>query len=308
MVAVDPDPLLPPTKPLCAAAPLRNPSGGIGHEQPDGALPFPVEVHLSASVTPAERSQAEAFARDRQGVSLKEGRHTAATALLKALDKQPIAAAAAAAAAENVSDLPLIELPVARMGDTFAVLYSGDGGWRDLDKELAAILQREGLPVVGVDVLRYFWTRRTPEQGARDLARVIHAYRQKWGAKKVVLIGFSFGADVLPAVFNRLSAEDKASVAQMSLLGFSAITDFEVTVSGWLSHGQGDTLPALAEVRRVDAHRVQCFYGEEDEKSACVPIGGGVEVIRTQGSHHFDGDYEALAQHILKGLKSRTTP
>ena len=188
------------------------------------------------------------------------------------------------------------------------MLYSGDGGWRDLDKQLGTILQRSGLPVVGVDVLRYFWAHRTPEQGAQDLARIIDAYRQKWGAKKVVLIGFSFGADVLPALYNRLPAAAQATVVQLSLLAFAAETDFEVTVSGWLEQHRNTALPTLPEVRRIDPRQVQCFYGADDDEAACTKIGNGVELVRTAGSHHFDGDYEALARRILRGLQHRDAP
>jgi type IV secretory pathway VirJ component len=30
------------------------------------------------------------------------------------------------------------------------------------------------------------------------------------------------------------------------------------------------------------------------------------EVVRTEGGHHFDGDYDALAQRILEGARRRT--
>lgn len=212
-----------------------------------------------------------------------------------------------APSAEGVADLPLVELPVAQPTDTFAVLYSGDGGWRDLDRDVAAILQRRGLPVVGVDVLRYFWARRSPEHGAHDLGRIIDRYRQKWGASKVVLIGYSFGADVLPALYNRLPAAERAAVVQVSLLGFAATANFEVTVSGWLQHQRSDALPTLPEVRRIDPQRVQCFYGADDDEAACTQIGHGAELIRTTGGHHFDGDYEALARRILQGIAQRDT-
>jgi len=70
-----------------------------------------------------------------------------------------------------------------------AIVLSGDGGWRDLDKTIAEDLQRQGVPVVGWDSLRYFWSRKTPEQTARDLAAVMEAYMDKWKAEKVALIG-----------------------------------------------------------------------------------------------------------------------
>lgn len=35
-----------------------------------------------------------------------------------------------------------------------AVIYSGDGGWRDIDKEVGNALQQQGVPVVGVEIGR----------------------------------------------------------------------------------------------------------------------------------------------------------
>ena len=38
-------------------------------------------------------------------------------------------------------------------------------------------------PVVGVDVLRYFWEHKTPEQAAADLSATMAYYRKKLGYK-----------------------------------------------------------------------------------------------------------------------------
>jgi type IV secretory pathway VirJ component len=48
-------------------------------------------------------------------------------------------------------------------------------------------------------------------------------------------------------------------------------------------------------------------YGEEETDTLCPdPALDGIERIRTPGSHHFDGDYAALARRILEGLRRRT--
>jgi type IV secretory pathway VirJ component len=78
-----------------------------------------------------------------------------------------------------------------------AIVISGDGGWRDLDRTIAEKLRSQGVSVVGWDSLRYFWSRKTPAQVARDLGAVIDTYTARWGASKVALVGYSFGAGVL---------------------------------------------------------------------------------------------------------------
>lgn len=83
------------------------------------------------------------------------------------------------------------------------LFYSGDGGWRDLDQQVAQAMAADGFPVVGVDAMRYFWQHKSPEQASQDLSQLMQQYCEKWGAKHFVLAGFSFGADVLPALYNR---------------------------------------------------------------------------------------------------------
>ena len=63
-----------------------------------------------------------------------------------------------------------------------AIVLSGDGGWRDLDKTISEKLQSDGVSVVGWDSLRYFWSRKSPEQVARDLGAVIDTFSSRWGA------------------------------------------------------------------------------------------------------------------------------
>ena len=67
----------------------------------------------------------------------------------------------------GIAKLPLIELPAEPSGPLLAIVLSGDGGWRDIDKNVSEKLQSAGVSVVGWDCLRYFWSRKSPEQVAR---------------------------------------------------------------------------------------------------------------------------------------------
>ena len=75
-------------------------------------------------------------------------------------------------AAPSLAGLPLIEVPLAAgdaagTSDAFAIMISGDGGWAGLDRDIARAFVARGIPVVGLDSLRYFWHARTPEQATR---------------------------------------------------------------------------------------------------------------------------------------------
>ena len=152
----------------------------------------------------------------------------------------------------GIAKLPLIELPAEPSGPLLAIVLSGDGGWRDIDKTVSEKLQSAGVSVVGWDCLRYFWSRKSPEQVARDLGATIDTFLSRWGGSKVVLVGYSFGADVLPFAYDRLSPETKAHIVQLSLLGFSTAADFEIRVAGLVGAGPSKealpTEPALAPI------------------------------------------------------------
>jgi type IV secretory pathway VirJ component len=223
---------------------------------------------------------------------------------LTALVRAPLEAAETA---PGLEDLPLVELPVDTAGSVMAVIYSGDGGWRDIDKDIAGYLQSKGVPVVGVDSLRYFWAEKKPDQTAKDLDRILEHYRAAWHRPDVLLIGYSFGADVLPFAYNRLPPAAKAAVRRLVLLGPSLSADFEIHVTGWLGLDSGPEAPPLApELKRLDPGLVECVYGREEEDSGCtLPELAGATLVKTEGGHHFDGDYVTLAQDILAGAAAK---
>jgi type IV secretory pathway VirJ component len=202
----------------------------------------------------------------------------------------------------GLSGLPVIELPAQPGGapaDAFALIMSGDGGWAGLDKEVAAALAAHGIPVVGLDSLRYFWSARTPEGLAADTDRMIRYYLAHLNKKRVLLIGYSQGADVLPFAVNRLPPATRARVALAALMGMSEHALFEFHVSNWLSSGNSGP-PTLPEVNRIAGTPVLCIYGEDEHDSLCPKLDPHkVQVVKLKGGHHFNGDYAGLAQAIL---------
>jgi type IV secretory pathway VirJ component len=184
-----------------------------------------------------------------------------------------------------------------------AVLLSGDGGWADIDRTIAEDLQRDGVPVVGWDSLHYFWRKKTPDRLAADLASVITTYLERWHAARVLLVGYSFGADVLPFAYNRLPEALRRQVVLVALLAVEPKTNFEVSVEGWLLlPASGDASPLAPEVAQIPPQLMLCVYGAEEKHTACPDFAAthGVPVVRTAGAHHFDGNYAALEKLILK--------
>lgn len=204
----------------------------------------------------------------------------------------------------DIEDLPVTEVHASGESNEFALLLTGDGGWAGLDQELAARLAANGVPTVGLNSLKYFWTERTPEVTARDVARVLRHYFAAWSKQRVLLIGYSFGADVLPFVVNRLPPELRERVASVSLLGIDANASFEVRISDWVADAGGGppTRPELAALTHVP---VLCLYGEGESDSICPQLSGaGIAREQIGRGHHFSGEYARLADRILAFARS----
>jgi type IV secretory pathway VirJ component len=203
---------------------------------------------------------------------------------------------------QDLAGLPLNEVPAtgSAQGDTYAVLLSGDGGWAGLDQEVADAMAAKGIPVVGFDSLRYFWKKRTPEALATDLDRILRYYGPHWGKSKVILIGYSQGADVLPFAVNRLASDSREQVAQAVYLALSDNAAFEFHLTNWMSDDVDDGLPTMPEILRLKADRNFCIYGDDDDDEVCSKVPAGhLRAQALAGGHHFDGDYGHLAELIL---------
>lgn len=302
-LAVDPEEGIALTKQLCTPAEKTRKGDRMVYGLTDGALPDPVTVVSSPSASAAGREHVAALAAKHPDVEVQESDEDVYAALSSTL--------AGYIQQENEGDnpfgLPLTVLDAKPARDTMAVIYSGDGGWRDIDKEVGNALQQQGVPVVGVDSLRYFWSERQPQATADDLARVITYYGRRWNVRNVLLIGYSFGADILPRTYNLLPSATRARIRQVTLMALSHRADYKISVLGWLgADGEGNAGDPVDDIKAIEPVLVQCIYGTDEEDDACPDLkSSGIDVVSIEGGHHFDGDYAALTRRVLDALDRR---
>ncbi len=315
-VSIDPAETIAGRQPICSDLPTTARRGGFRYGAPK-QLPGFWTVGLTHRVRRADRDYVMRLRHDGAPIDLHEMPRsmTPGDALRELIEPHlaPLRPAVTNTPANipkvDISELPLAELPVDHPSKLMAVLLSGDGGWRDLDKTIAEDLQKQGVPVVGLDTLRYFWSKKTPQQTADVVAALIQTFMAKWKADQVALIGYSFGADVIPFAYNRLPPSLREHVVLIALLGLSKAADFEISVRGWLGEPPGpDALPVLPQATKIPPQLIQCFYGENETDTACPALASrGVETFRRNGAHHYDGNYEVLADAILAGFKKRAS-
>lgn len=199
-----------------------------------------------------------------------------------------------AAAPASLADLPITVHadPAAPAAGLMAVFLSGDGGWAALDAEVADRLAAAGVPVVGVSALRYFWTEKRPARIAADVARIAAAYAPRFGADRLLLIGFSLGANVTP--FYAPLVRAAVPVAGAVLIAPEPATGFEFHVGGWLGYRSDDHDVGAA----IDAAGVPllCLHGTEEAESPCRGRPGAQGFA---GGHHLGGDHDGIAAAIL---------
>ena len=199
-------------------------------------------------------------------------------------------------------DLPLIELSADNsQSNLMAVHITGDGGWGVTDKGIGEGLAKSGIPVVGLNSLKYFWTRRTPDETAGDLQKIILYYLTKWKKEKLILIGYSFGADVMPFLVNRLDPEVRSKVKLLVLLGASHKAAFEFHLTDWIGGSHSNNkLAVRPEIEKLKDIKILCFYGQDDQDNLCPQLPPDlVTAISLKGGHRIGGNFDPIVQQIL---------
>jgi type IV secretory pathway VirJ component len=186
-------------------------------------------------------------------------------ALVTALAATPVAGPA------DVGDLPLVEVRSPREGGRFAVILTGDGGWAGADKALAKVFSDAGVSVVGLSSPEYFSKRRTPEETAAAVARIISHYRVAWGRPETLLVGYSRGADIVPFVAGRLPPSAREGLALVAMIGPATSADFQFYFTDLFRTIHRST--ALSTESAVKASggacRMLCIQGAEERDSVC---------------------------------------
>jgi type IV secretory pathway VirJ component len=202
----------------------------------------------------------------------------------------------------------LFDLPSALPARSIAIIYSGDGGWQDLDKTIGEWMVRKDIHVLGVSTIKAFWKTREPKQVAADIETML-ARADPSGSLPVMLIGYSFGADVLPFAWPQLKPETRARIRLLALLAPEKTTEFHVSVEGWLGIKSGSH-SVVDAIKALPADPVICVFGiEEIDDTPCKPETlPGMEIVHTPGEHHFDEDYPKLGQTILDAYAARQPP
>ena len=217
----------------------------------------------------------------------------------------------------EVRDLPLVEVPPAASPPnaspaarrSLAILITGDGDWAAIDKGIASAVAQGGVPVVGLKARAYLeHAHRTPDGITRDVERIARAYMARWGRDRILLLGFSRGADFAPFIMNRLAPDVRDHIALVGMYGAEQNASFEFHFFDlFTDQHRASDIPVGPEFARMAARptpRAFCVYGNDERDSACknAPDTPTLDKIARGGAHHFDKDYPGLGRLALEEL------
>lgn len=196
--------------------------------------------------------------------------------------------------------LPLRVLPANGPGRSMAVILSGDGAFAGLANRLADDLRAAGVPTVVWHSASYYWAPRTPEAAAGDLDLVIRHFGDLWQRERVLVVGYSMGADVAPFLLNRLPPETRGRVDGVALLALAHDAVFEFRLRQWWTRSSAPARAVRPELEKLRELRVLCIHGQGDENGACPEMAtSGATVVELRGGHRFRGDYPRLVRTVL---------
>jgi len=200
------------------------------------------------------------------------------------------------------SDLPLTIIPP-EANNKMPLLFfvSGDGGWKKFEQRVGEIVSEKGMPVVGLDALKYFWNEKKPKETADEISVVISYYLKQWNRSSFILVGYSFGAGVVPFIANNFPDQLKGEMKGVYCFSPDKTSDFEIHISDMLSMNKKEKYNVLNELKMITPYNPVCIFGSMENAGLKNQfILKGIRMESLPGEHHYNNNYKAIAGIILK--------
>jgi type IV secretory pathway VirJ component len=184
-----------------------------------------------------------------------------------------------------------------------ALFFSGDLGLRfGMGPHVTQGLAVRGIPVMGVNSPTVFGRHRSRAEVDGLVADAVRGALARAHADRVVLIGQSFGSDVLGTGAARLPADLKSKVAAIVLVVPGQTVFFRADPTSLAYRGTPDA-QALDAARTLSWAPLTCIYGARETDSLCPLLAAPVKRIALPGGHFLDNDPHRLVATILGALR-----
>src|SRR5665648_454415 len=109
---------------------------------------------------------------------------------------------------KSVQELPLQLSGSSGTNNKLVIYLTGDGGWNDFSQKLTQEFEKDGYGVVSLNTRKYFRNERTPDIFAQDIEHLAQHYMREWNKTSLIIVGYSFGADVAALSYTHLRAHE----------------------------------------------------------------------------------------------------
>ncbi|WP_240610246.1 virulence factor [Sphingomonas pokkalii] len=183
-----------------------------------------------------------------------------------------------------------------------AVFFSGDMGLRyGMGSYVVDALAGSGVPVYAIASSTAFARRRTHMDVTAMVADAVRQAMRRSGADKVVVVGQSFGADMVRVGLAELPLELRSHVAALVLIVPGTNAYFRADPLGLAYIGTPDA--DAAEARALDWLPVACIRGADEADSLCPTLLlPNVRRITLPGGHFLRMDHDLLVRSVFSAL------
>jgi len=186
----------------------------------------------------------------------------------------------------------------------FVLYITGDGGFNSFSSSLCKEINQHGYSITAVDAKSYFWDKKTPAQSASDIGNYLEKQMAGRKNQQIILAGYSFGADVLPFIANKLSSGLKKKIISIVLLSPSTSTDFEIHWLDIFGGSKKRSMNVVTEINRISNIQTAAIFGSDETDFPVNDIHlKNFNYEYLPGGHHFDGNITEVVKTMSKYFK-----
>ena len=215
----------------------------------------------------------------------------------------PSAFSAQAQAGPTPEPMPITAVAPGRAGTQLVMMVTGEAGLTEFEEALAQALATTGDGVLLLDSREYLRAARSPAQVASAASATIQRYAQTWNRQRLVLVGYSRGADVAPFIANRLSKPVRETLDGLVMISPSGRASFELTLRDVVRlRPRATDLPVMPELERLRGTRLVCDYGGNERAAFCTRVDSTLArpVVRSGGHDLHAADGAQIARLITE--------
>jgi type IV secretory pathway VirJ component len=201
----------------------------------------------------------------------------------------------------SMKDLPLYLSGSKGNLDNLVIYLSGDGGWNSFNHGMIKEFENQGYGVVALNTRKYFWDAVSPELFARDIEQISWFYLKEWKKSSLIIVGYSFGADVASFIPGRISVEMQKKIIKLVLLSPSASTDFIIRMSDMIGKSENTDRKYKVgpEIEKTDLP-VICVFGKEEVMLLKTNLRKKVNlnIFEVPGDHQYNNNLTLVSKMI----------